>query len=160
MRDEKESRKECLKKKLNRLPAEFPPGAISRKDYDMKATVTKEPRVTTDHSQPQGLITPEVNIFETKDGYVLESEMPGVNKGGLEITIEGNDLTIVGHRSTGPVSGEALLRESRVADYRRVFELDPAIDTAKIAARMDQGLLTLTLPKSEQVKPRKIAVSD
>ncbi len=126
----------------------------------MKATVAKEPRVITDHAQRQEFISPEVNIFETKDGYVLESEMPGVNKNGLEITLEGNDLTIVGQRSTEPVRGEALLRESHVADYRRVFELDPAIDTAKISARMEQGLLTLTLPKSERVKPHKIPVND
>ena len=51
-----------------------------------------------------------------------------------------------------------LFRERRVADYRRVFELDPAVDTAKVSAKMDQGVLTLTLPKSEGVKPRKIAV--
>ena len=51
-------------------------------------------------------------------------------------------------------------RERSVADYRRVFELDPAIDTNKISAKMEQGMLTLTLPKSEQVKPRKITVSD
>ena len=50
------------------------------------------------------------------------------------------------------------MRESRVADFRRVFELDPAIDTSKINAKMDQGVLTLTLPKSEKVKPRKIKV--
>jgi HSP20 family protein len=89
---------------------------------------------------------------------VLEAEMPGVNKDGLELTLEGNELTIVGRRNGGPMSGEALFRESQEADYRRVFELDPAIDTAKVSAKMDQGVLTLTLPKSEQVKPRKISV--
>ncbi len=84
--------------------------------------------------------------------------MPGVNKEGLEITLEGNEITIVGHRQSPPLSGETLFSESEAADYRRVFELDPAIDTTKVSARMDQGVLTLTLPKSERVKPRKIAV--
>jgi HSP20 family protein len=64
----------------------------------------------------------------------------------------------VGHRHVEPLAGEALHHESREADYRRVFELDPAIDTAKITAKVDQGILTLTLPKSERVKPRKITV--
>jgi len=109
-------------------------------------------------AQTRELLSPEVNICETKDGYVLQAEMPGVNKEGLEITLEDNELTIVGHRRVDPLSGEALFRESRDADYRRVFELDPAIDTGKVSARIAQGVLTLTLPKCERVKPRKIAV--
>ncbi|HYG36829.1 MAG TPA: Hsp20/alpha crystallin family protein [Clostridia bacterium] len=122
----------------------------------MKATVQREPRTTNESSME--FVSPEVNIFETKDGYVLEAEMPGVNKDGLEITLEGSEITIVGRRHVEPLSGEPLFRESHNLSFRRVFELDPAIDTAKISARMDQGVLTLTLPKSEQVKPRKITV--
>jgi HSP20 family protein len=99
-----------------------------------------------------------VNIFETKDGYILEAEMPGVSKEGLEVTLEGAELTIVGRRRSEPLPGESLFRESSPADYRRVFELDPAIDTGKVSAKMEQGILTLTLPKSERVKPRKISV--
>lgn len=84
--------------------------------------------------------------------------MPGVNKEGLEIMLEGNEITLVGHRNQDWPTGEALFRESNTADFRRVFELDPAIDTSKISARMDQGVLTLSLPKSEKVKPRQIKV--
>ncbi len=51
-------------------------------------------------------------------------------------------------------------RESRPLDYRRVFDLDPSIDTGRITAKMEQGILTLTLPKAEQVKPRRIQVTD
>jgi len=103
---------------------------------------------------------PEVNIFETKDGYVLEAEMPGVTKDGLNISLENNALTLLGrrHNDTG-ATGELIYRESRPVDFRRVFELDPTIDTTKINAKMEQGILTLTLPKAERVKPRKIAVS-
>jgi len=103
-------------------------------------------------------VSPEVNIFETRDGYVLEAEMPGVNKNGLEITLQDNELTILGHRDASPLAGSPLFRESHQSDFRRVFELDPAIDTSKISARMEQGILTLALPKSERVKPRKIQV--
>jgi HSP20 family protein len=113
---------------------------------------------TNDVAQRHDFIAPEVNIFETKDGYVLEAEMPGVNKEGLEITLEGNELTIVGRRPGQRQSGNVLFRESRDVDYRRLFELDPAIDTTKVAAKIEQGILTLTLPKSERVKPRKITI--
>ncbi len=123
----------------------------------MKATAQKDQRSVTPE-QVAEYISPEVNIFETKDGYVLQAEMPGVNKDGLEITLEANEMTIIGHRQSTPLTGETLFRESQVADFRRVFELDPAIDTAKVSARMEQGVLTLTLPKSERVKPRKITV--
>jgi len=123
----------------------------------MNTTLQKENQTTT-NDQPQNFVAPEVNIFETKDGYVLEAEMPGVSKEGLGITLEDNELTIVGHRKHETYPGETLFQESRAADYRRVFELDPAIDSAKISAKIEQGVLTLTLPKSERVKPRKIVV--
>jgi len=104
-------------------------------------------------------LTPLANILESKDAYVLEAEMPGVNKDGLEITVENGELTIVGRRAAVEVRGRELYRESRATDFRRSFELDPSIDTTKISAKIDQGVLTLTLPKAEAVKPRKIAVS-
>ena len=121
-------------------------------------TVQRESHETTDRTARAEYVAPEVNIFETKDGYVLEAEMPGVDKSGLEITLEGTEITIVGRRHTEALPGELLFHECPGADYRRVFELDPAIDSSKISARMDQGILTLTLPKSERVKPRKITV--
>src|ERR1039458_259495 len=124
----------------------------------MKGTMQTEPRRTTDGRPEQEYVSPDVNIVETKDGYVLEAEMPGGSKDGLEVTLEGNEMTLVGHRQNEAVTGTPLFRECKLLDFRRVFELDPAIDTARIAAKMDQGVLSLTLPKSEKVKPHKIAV--
>lgn len=127
----------------------------------MKALFKTEPQPATPARPAQRpLLTPDVNIYEAKDGYVLEAEMPGVSKEGLEITLEGHEITITGRQTDEVVAGEVLFRERHGADYRRVFELDPAIDTTRIAARMNQGVLFLTLPKSEAVKPRKIAVSE
>lgn len=126
---------------------------------DMKTLSHREPTAADQANRRRvEFVAPEVNIYETKDGYVLEAEMPGVNKDGLEVTLEGNELTITGRRRTEPLPGEALLAECSQTDFRRVFEIDPAIDTAKVTARMDQGILTLTLPKSERVKPRRIKV--
>lgn len=126
----------------------------------MKATMQDKPRVSENSPSAQKIdyVVPEVNIFETKDGYVLEAEMPGVSKDGLAITLEGNEMTLVGHRTREGVSGTALFRECSHADFRRVFELDPAIDAGKVSAKLEQGVLTLVLPKSESVKPRRINV--
>ena len=103
---------------------------------------------------------PPANIREEHDAYLLELEMPGVAKGGIEVTVENNQLTIVGHRVDTEPQGEVVYRESRRGDYRRTFEIDTSIDTAKIVAKMEQGILRLTLPKAESLKPRKIAVVD
>ena len=122
----------------------------------MKTTL--ENQTTNNHPVREEYIAPNVNIFETKDGYVMQAEMPGVNKDGLDITLEGDEIVLTGRRNPETVPGETLFRERSTADYRRVFELDPAIDTGKISARIEQGILTVTLPKSEKEKPRRITV--
>jgi HSP20 family protein len=107
----------------------------------------------------RGYFVPQVNIVETKDSFVLEAEMPGVSKEGLEVVLEGNELTIVGRRQTGVRGAEPVYRESSSRDFRREFVLDPSIDNSRLSATIDQGLLTVTLPKTEKVKPRKIQVT-
>ena len=84
--------------------------------------------------------------------------MPGVNKQGLEVTVEGNELTIIGRRASDVPEGELCYCESPQADYRRVFELGPDVDTSRISAEMQQGVLKLRLPKSEKAKPKQIEV--
>lgn len=103
-------------------------------------------------------VQPQVNIIEARDGYTLEAEMPGVGKEGLEVLLDGNELTIVGRKNLAQVKAQSVYRESNDYDYRRTFELDPVIDTGRVVARMENGLLYLELPKAEKVKPRKIAV--
>lgn len=125
----------------------------------MTAAQTQQPQ--TQQNAPRSYISPRVNITEVKDGYLLEAEMPGVSKDRLEISLEGNELTLVGRRSEENVPGlELLYRESTNRDYRRAFALDPTIDATKIEAKMENGVLQLHLPKAEQLKPRKITVSE
>ncbi len=121
-------------------------------------TLTRKTR-ESDRGQAEQFITPPASVTEISDGYMLEIEMPGVKKGGLEISVENNELTVIGRRSLPAVEGTPIHRESRPEDFRRMFEIDPSIDADKISAKIDQGLVTLTLPKAEHVKPRKIAVS-
>jgi len=108
---------------------------------------------------PEQFAAPVATVLENGDGYTLQVEMPGVNKEGLEMWVKNNELTLVGRRSQPAVSGTIIHRESRRENFRREFELDPSIDAGKISAKIEQGIVTLTLPKAEQVKPRKITVS-
>jgi HSP20 family protein len=103
-------------------------------------------------------ITPLVDVQSTPESVVLRAEMSGVNKGGVEISVEDGNLVLVGHRQTLDVSGEPIYMERRLVHYRRVYELDPSIDTDKITARVEDGILTVILPKAEKVKPRKITL--
>lgn len=131
----------------------------------MNAVAKTENRLGIEQAQApatpaRAFISPTVNIIETKDGYVLEAEMPGVDKAGLEVLLEGNELTLVGKRHEESITAQLIYRESSTRDFRRTFVLDPTIDTAKIEAKMENGVLTLNLPKAEKVRPRKITVSD
>jgi HSP20 family protein len=123
----------------------------------------KEQQQLSTENRPQSaqsgrFATPLVDIESTQDGYVLYAEMPGVSKDGIDVTVENGDLLIVGHRRPLDVSGEPIYRESRPYDFRRVYELDPSIDTSRISARIENGLLIVNLPKAEKVKPRRIEV--
>ena len=121
-------------------------------------TLTRETR-ESDRGQAEQFINSPASVTEIADGYMLEIEMPGVKKDGLDISFENNELTVTGRRSLPAVEGTLIHRESRPENFRRMFELDPSIDADKISAKIDQGLVTLTLPKAEHVKPRRIAVS-
>jgi len=121
-------------------------------------TLTRENR-DGDRAQAEQFVAPPASVIEAGGGYTLEVEMPGVNKDGLDISIENNELTIIGRRSLPVVEGTLIHHESRLENFRRTFDLDPSIDANKISAKIDQGLVRLTWPKADHVKPRKIAVS-
>jgi HSP20 family protein len=125
----------------------------------MNNTITKENRQAAVQEEP-AYLRPQVDITETREGYELRAEMPGVDKAGLELVLDGSELTIVGRKQGQVEPLECIYRESTPANYRRKFELDPAIDTSKVTARMEQGVLLLSLPKTERVKPRRIKVTD
>ncbi len=120
-------------------------------------TLVRDDR-SNERAQREQFIAPSASVVEGGEGYTLQVEMPGVNKEGLEISVENNELTITGRRSMPNIDGTILHRESRAENFRRAFELDPSIDTGKISAKIDQGVVTLHLPKAEHVKPRKISV--
>jgi HSP20 family protein len=123
-------------------------------------TLVRENRSGTSNGEraEEQFIAPAATVLENADGYTLEVEMPGVSKETLEMWVENNELTVLGRRSLPDVDGTLLHRESRPENFRRTFELDPSIDAEKISAKIEQGVASLTLPKAERVKPRKITV--
>lgn len=125
----------------------------------MNTLVRENSSTSNGERASEQFIAPAATVLENADGYTLEVEMPGVSKENLEMWVENNELTIVGRRSMPAVEGTLIHRESRPENFRRTFELDPSIDAEKIGAKVEQGVVTLTLPKAEQVKPRKITVA-
>ena len=124
---------------------------------------TTSPATNGHHQPTRRYLRPRASITETTDGFTVQVEMPGVAQDGLEVTFENGDLTLTGHRTHAAGSGdghETLYRESHAADYRRTFEVDGTVDAARITARLDQGLLTLSLPKAEAAKPRRIEIAN
>ncbi|MEK7792938.1 MAG: Hsp20/alpha crystallin family protein [Candidatus Hydrogenedentota bacterium] len=104
-------------------------------------------------------ITPRVNIVEDDQNVQIEAELPGVTKTGLEIEVCDGELTLKGHRQVRTNNGALRLAERADAGYWRVFTLGKGVQPDKITAEMNDGILKLTVPKAEHVKPRVINVN-
>ncbi|TAL39788.1 MAG: Hsp20/alpha crystallin family protein [Spirochaetes bacterium] len=103
------------------------------------------------------MISPAADVYETPNEYVIKADMPGVSRENLEITVENNELRISGKMAD--VDPENLrYTEFGRYQYGRSFQLGDGIDREKIQASLANGVLTLTLSKSEAVKPRRIEV--
>lgn len=103
-------------------------------------------------------IVPPVDIYETSSDVTLVADVPGLTKDKLHIDIEEDELTIKGALEEPESAGKKLINECIYGEYYRAFTLGDIIDRGKIAAKLDNGVLILTLPKVEKVKPRKIAI--
>lgn len=102
---------------------------------------------------------PPADIYETADAIVVLADMPGVDENSVDITLEKNILTIDGRVEPEQREGYTLTyAEYSVGDYHRVFVLSDAVDRNRIDATVRNGVLKLTLPKSQEAKARKIAV--
>ena len=112
----------------------------------MNTLTTEEPVETGVAAESHSYLSPSVNILETKEGYLLEAELPGVNKSGLEVLLEGNELTIIGRRQADTVKAEVVYRESSAHDYRRSFALDPSIDAAIGNDNYSSVVATIIIP--------------
>ncbi|WP_310599818.1 Hsp20/alpha crystallin family protein [Desulfobulbus sp.] len=103
--------------------------------------------------------SPRTNLSDTGDNLELIAELPGVNREELTVKIQGNYLEISGSRRADAPEGYTVHRAERpAATFSRSFTLPYEVDAAKVTATLKDGLLTMTLPKSEAAKPRQISI--
>ncbi|ROQ89567.1 Hsp20/alpha crystallin family protein [Desulfosoma caldarium] len=127
-------------------------------DKDLQVREKQEVQTQAETTRNIPVYIPAVDIYETQDALKLVADMPGVSPENVDIDLRDDQLTI---RGTVTLEGEGetmLLREYGVGDYFRQFTLGRVIDQSKIEAAMKNGVLTLTLPKVDKAKPRKVEV--
>ena len=116
-----------------------------------------------DGNGQQSLAPYGVDIREDNDHFYVEAELPGFKKDEIDITLENQTLTIsaerrVENRQGDEKKGELLLHERRYSRFLRSFTLPPTVDEGSVNARLADGVLTVTINKREETKPRKIKV--
>ena len=105
------------------------------------------------------VIIPPVDIYETDNEYILKADMPGVIKDNLEITLENNRLELNGSVAEDELKEENLkYSEYKLYNFHREFNVGRDVDESAISANLDHGVLTLVMPKKEEVKPKKIEI--
>ncbi|MBV9626481.1 MAG: Hsp20/alpha crystallin family protein [Xanthobacteraceae bacterium] len=109
---------------------------------------------------PARRFVPVTDIFETDQALTVVLEMPGIDKGSVDVRVENDLLSIEGQVDLSKYRGLApLYIEYNVGNYARSFQLSSKIDQDRITADLKDGVMTVTLPKAEKAKPRRINVS-
>jgi HSP20 family protein len=117
-------------------------------------------------TQPQGeetsrrtTLSPAVDIFEDNSGITLLVDLPGVSKDKLDVKVRDGNLYLEAE-AVVPTPGSLSVQHVEIRDphFSRAFALGPGLDTSKIAANLQDGVLTLTIPRREEARPRRIEV--
>jgi len=131
------------------------------KDREMELKEKKEvKKAAGEGTRPGPVFIPAVDILENANELIVLADMPGVESKNVDIDLRDNQLTITGKVDAAEGEKEvSLYKEFNWGDYFRQFTLSDVIDQGKITAKMEDGILRLTLPKVEKVKPQKIKVT-
>jgi len=106
-------------------------------------------------------LAPAIDVDETADEYVVSADLPGIKKEDINIEYTGNQLTISAERKQEMLEGQNPERRERFyGTYQRSFTLPVGVETDKIAANYDGGVLTVHLPKGEKVKAKRIQIAE
>ena len=132
---------------------------MTRKELELRKKTELDKRANHEKTWSAKVYVPEVDIYEDKDSLYLKADMPGVSRENVSIDLKDSVLTIDGHVEPAEYEGlKPLYSEYNVGHFCRSFNLSEKIDQEKIEASMDNGTLTLILPKAEKAKPRHISV--
>ncbi len=124
-----------------------------------QAVVVKENKSWDEALEQEKWVAPLVDIYETGDEYVLHTMMPGVSKENVKIKVEDESLVIMGRINYEEArSRKYILKETRIGNYYRKFNISNSVDVEKINAVMENGVMVVTLPKHERVKPKTIEI--
>lgn len=116
------------------------------------------PSASAPEADAAPLLTPLVDIFENAEEYRVVADLPGVAPDDVTLDLEQGELTLFARRSVSR-EGQTLARGRREGNFRRVFRVPQEVDTTKVEAAFDQGVLEVRLPKSESIRPRRIAIN-
>jgi HSP20 family protein len=121
---------------------------------DKKELVSKEEKTV-----PGRYYIPYADIYETDDSLAVVMEIPGVDKKDINVTLETDVLRVDGQVDFTKYEGmEPVYTEYNVGHYTRSFSLSSKIDQERISAQLEDGVLTLTLPKAKEAQPRRISI--
>ncbi len=122
-------------------------------------SVEKQELTGEEQTVPGKFYVPNTDIHETGGALTVTMEMPGVEKGAIDVQLEKNVLSVEGRVNFDQYDElEPLYTEYNVGHFRRSFRISSDIDQAKIGASIEDGVLTLNLPKAKEQQPRKIKV--
>jgi len=124
-----------------------------------KTETTNREETNATKTQDERYVVPNTNIYETDNEYVLTSEMPGVSKENLNVVIDNKVLEITGHLDKELKEHEPSFCEFSFSNYYRRFRIGTEIDVEGVKAVIQNGILTMTLPKAQAARPRKIEIS-
>ena len=128
-------------------------------NQEMQVQKKRELETKDETTMPARVYVPPADIYESEDALSVIMEIPGVERSNLDVRVEDGVLRVEGRLDLSKYQGlKPLYTEYNVGHYARSFHLANTIDQSKIAAELKDGVLSLTLPKAEEAKPRTIQV--
>ena len=126
---------------------------------ELQVQEKREAEKAQEQTRPLRAFLTTADIFETEEALAVVLEMPGVDRNNIDVNVDNGVLTIGGRIDFDKYEGlQPVYSEYNIGPFRRSFRISSQVDQDKIKAEMRDGVITLTLPKAEQAKPRRVEV--